>query len=92
MIFVGLEFILFFGNFYVFKVFARYLFKQLLDQDSYKDNILERGKLVSAMNFIIIKDFVNTIYLIIVMVISMGYLAIFAAPLPIFILVVKMGW
>ena len=53
---------------------------------------MERSKLVTALNVIIIKDFIHTFYLIICMMISMGALAIFTAPLPIFILFIKMGW
>jgi hypothetical protein len=53
---------------------------------------MERSKLVRAINSIIIKDFIHTIYLIVAIIISMGPLALFAAPIPVFILVIKMGW
>jgi len=80
-------------NFYLFAIFSRYLFKQHYDgKTSYKDNFKERSRLVTALNVIIIKDFIHTIYLIISMAISLGYLAIFAVPLPTVILLVKSGW
>lgn len=92
-ILIGFDVFIFLFNFYLFFRFSMYLVKMGMGKtDSYTDSFMERSKLVKALNVIIIKDFIHTMYLIVAMIISIGGLALFTVPLPIFILLVKSGW
>ena len=90
---VGIDGALFLCNLVSLSLFTRYLFKQSFEsKSSYSDSYLERSKLVMAMNIIIIKDLMHTVFLVGVMIAILGYLAVFTAPVPILILVIKLGW
>ena len=56
------------------------------------DRYESRVKLVTAINVVIIKDFIHLVYLIASLIYSLGFMALFAVPIPLFIQFTKLGY
>lgn len=80
--------------FYPMYTFSTYLFNTKKSNYNWTlyDGHTYRLKLVKAINFCIIRDFIHTIYILVSLYVSLDFLAIYAIPVPLIIHATKLGY
>ncbi len=91
---IAVDVIIYLSSLYSMIVFISYVFKTHSKKPNAEllDRYDSRQKLVTAINLIIIKDFTHTIYLVISLIYSLGFMAYFAVPIPLVIQATKFGY